>query len=401
MRPSDTPKTHTATFVRDRYTLLAYAMLGYFAYLQAAPGVAMPLLRDDLDLSYTVGGMHISALALGMVLAGLIADRAVARWGRRNVFWGGGAGMVAGTLLLVVGSHPAITIAGMFVMGLLGTALLATIQSGLADRHGPYRAIALTESNVVASAITILPPLLIGGLEHIGIGWRGAFVAMVLAWGVAFLTQRNTSIPASQPRQTFSGSTDRALPAIFWLYWLGLVLAVAAEWSVIAWSADFLVDVGGLRKADASLMMTLFFLAMMLGRALGSYFTRRTDVVRLLFAALGVGLTGYVIFWLVPVTGLMIAGLFIAGLGIANLFPFLLSITVSTAPEQSDVASSRVTLGAGLAILLAPQLLGTVADQTGIQTAYGLVFGLFVLAAGVVTVARRRAMLANGDTSKG
>ncbi len=400
VKPSDLPKTHAIPFVRDRYTLLAYAMLGYFAYLQAAPGVAMPLLRDDLDLSYTVGGMHISALALGMVLAGLSADRVVARWGRRNVFWGGGAGMAVGALLLVTGPHAAFTIAGMFIMGLLGTALLATVQSGLADRHGADRAIALTESNVVAAAITILPPLLVGGFERIGIGWRGAFVAMVLAWGAAFLTQRSTPIPASHPRKNVSGGTDRALPPIFWLYWLGLVLGVATEWSVIAWSADFLVDVGDLRKADASLVMTLFFLAMTLGRALGSYLTRRMDVVRLLFATMSVGLAGYVMLWLVPVTGLMIAGLFVTGLGIANMFPFLLSITVGTAPEQSDVASSRITLGAGLAILLAPQILGTAADQTGIQTAYGLVFGLFVLAMIVVTVARRRAAVdASGDTA--
>jgi MFS family permease len=382
------------TFARDRYTLLAYAMLGYFAYLQAAPGVAMPLLRDDLGLNYTVGGMHISALALGMVLAGLLADRAVARWGRRTVFWGGGGGMAVGALLLVVGQHPAITIAGMFLMGLLGTALLATIQSGLADRHGTLRAIALTESNVVAAVITILPPLLVGGFERIGIGWRGAFVAMVLAWGVAYLTQRDVDIPASRPRKTESGGTDRALPPIFWLYWAALVSCVAVEWSVIAWSADFMTEAGGLDDDAAALVMTLFFLAMALGRVLGSQLTRRMDVVRLLFAAMSVGLAGFVTFWLAPVLPLLLGGLFVAGLGIANLFPFLLSITVGTAPEQSDVASSRITLGAGLAILLAPQILGTVADQTGIQTAYGLVFVLFVLAMIIVTAARRRAVAA-------
>lgn len=381
--------TAVPAFFRDRFTWLAYAMLGYFAYLQAALGPAMPLLRGDLHLSYTVGGMHFSALALGMVIAGLLSDRAVERWNRHAVFWGGGAGMALGALVMVVGRHPAITIPGAGLMGLLGTMLLATIQSSLADRHGPHRAIALTESNVVASGCTILPPLLIGGFERIGIGWRLALIAPLVLWGLAFVREFRAPIPAARPAPTGSGPARRTLPQLFWVYWLAVVLCVAVEWSVVAWGADFLVEVGGLRKANASLVMTLFFLAMMLGRAVGSRLTRRRETVRLLFTAMGVGLAGFLAFWVGTVPVLIIPGLFVAGLGVANLFPFLLAITVSTAADQADVASSRLTLGAGLAILIAPQLLGSLADQTGIQAAYGLVFGLFALAAGVVTAARR------------
>lgn len=36
---------HPSAFVRDRFTWLAYIMLGYFAYLQAALGPALPFLR--------------------------------------------------------------------------------------------------------------------------------------------------------------------------------------------------------------------------------------------------------------------------------------------------------------------------------------------------------------------
>ena len=49
------------TFVRDRFTWLAYLMLGYYAYLQAANGPLMPFLRADLGINYTTGGLHFSA----------------------------------------------------------------------------------------------------------------------------------------------------------------------------------------------------------------------------------------------------------------------------------------------------------------------------------------------------
>lgn len=382
-------------FMRDRFTWLAYAMLGVFAYYQGVPGVAMPLLRDDLNLSYTVGGMHISAMALGSIMIGLLNERLVARWGRRVIFWGGGAGMVTGALLLIVGRHPVMTIAAALVMGLFGAALLITIQATLADHHGARRAIALTESNVAASTSLILPGLLIGGFERVGIGWRGAFVVPALVWLMLAVWGHKETIPASaKPAEDRIDEPDdvkaqAGLPRVFWLYWVALAFGVAVEWSVIAWSADFLVKAGNVQEADASLAMTFFFVAMMIARFAGSRLTRQFDVARLLWSVLGTGLTGVGVFWLSPGVALKLIGLFIAGLGIANLFPFLLSITMNTAPDRSNLVSARLSVGAGMAILTAPQVLGGVADQVGIRSAYGLVVVLFVLVIAAVSVARR------------
>jgi hypothetical protein len=38
-------------FRRDRLTWIAYALLAWFAYLQAAPGLVIAHLRDELHLS--------------------------------------------------------------------------------------------------------------------------------------------------------------------------------------------------------------------------------------------------------------------------------------------------------------------------------------------------------------
>ena len=114
----------TNVFVRDRFTWLAYFMLAYYAYFMAILGPLMPFLRAELNLNYTLAGLHFSAFALGMVLAGVTGDRFARRWGRWPVFWGGGAGMAAGALCLVLGRQVAITVAGAFIMGWLGAFLL-------------------------------------------------------------------------------------------------------------------------------------------------------------------------------------------------------------------------------------------------------------------------------------
>lgn len=380
--------TQRTTFVRDRFTWLAYLLLGYYAYYLNAPGVAMPLLRADLNLSFTLGGLHMSALALGMVGGGLVAAGIVQRYGRHAVIWGGGGGMSLGALLLAGGRHPALTLPAIGLMGLAGTTLLATLQSSLADRHGRFRALALTEANVVASATTVLAPVLIGGFARTGIGWRAAFALPVFAWAAIFWLARAERVP-QKTRGTPGAEAAPALPRLFWYYWAALVMVVSVEWSIISWGGDFLVEAGALARADASLVMSAFFVAMLFGRTLGTTLARRIEIVLLLLGAMGVALAGFLLFWLASPGSLRIAGLFLAGLGVANLFPFLLSIGMEVAAANTDLGSARLTMGAGLAILLTPLTLGWIADQTGIASAYQLVAVLLALAIAVVLFTRR------------
>jgi len=376
-------------FIRDRFTWLAYLMLGYYAYLQAANGPLMPFLRADLGINYATGGLHFSAFAGGMITTGLTADRVTARLGRRRAFWGGAAGMAAGAILLTLGRHVAMTIGGAAIMGLFGSLLLITIQASLSDRHGERRAIAFTESNVVASICATLAPLCVGGLQQAGIGWRGAVWLMVaVAAGLAVVMGRE---PLPAPRALAAGQQRAAgrLPVAYWAYWLVIVLCVAAEWCLAFWSADFLSTVAGLSPSFAATAVSLFYLAMIVGRVIGSRLAWVMPTGRLLLGALGVAAVGFPLFWLGQTPALNVGGLFVAGLGVANLYPLSLSAATSAAAGQANTASARISLAAGLAILTAPLALGGVADQVGIQDAYGLVIGLLAAAVAMVVWANR------------
>jgi fucose permease len=71
------------------------------------------------------------------------------------------------------------------------------------------------------------------------------------------------------------------------------------------------------------------------------------------------------------------------------MFPLTLSVALSVVPEQADVARARISLSGGLAILLAPLVLGWTADQLNIQNAYGIVALLTVIVAIVAFWANR------------
>ncbi len=374
-------------FTRDRLTFLAYGLTFTFGYAVAALGPAMPLIREDLAISRTVGGLHFTLLAAGSVLTGLAVGRIVPLWGRRRLFWTGGAGVAVGSLLIASGWHPAVTMAGCLLAGAAGSATLITVQASLSDRHSMNRPVALTEANMATSVGTVVPALVIGALVAVGAGWRPAFLAPAALWIALFVALRSEQFP---PAHTTGRLVRRErLPVAYWFFWMGFIPAVGAEWSVGAWGADYLVTVAGTTEGTASFLMAAFFGAMVTGRFLGSRVARRLKPFPLLLGTTTLGLGGAMLLWGSTATPLVVAGLFLTGLGISMLFPMLLSLAIGIVPDRPDRAAARIAIAAGGAVIVAPLTLGALADQSGIRDAFGLVPGLLVFVVLFAALGRR------------
>ncbi|MEN9936578.1 MAG: hypothetical protein RLZZ387_3157 [Chloroflexota bacterium] len=367
------------SFTRDRFTWTAYLLLGYFAYLQALLGPLMPFLRQELGLSYVVGSLHLSAFAAGMVPIGLFGDVITRRLGFHKALWGGAAGMAVGAIGLVLGGHVTLTIAATATMGIVGTLVLVAQQASLAHHHGPRRAVAFTEGNIVASLCSMLAPLAVGAAVGSGLGWRAAMLLPIPIFIAMLVSEGRRPVPEPARREAGEGPRER-LPRIFWAYWLVACLSVAVEWSIGFWAADYLHTVAGLPIELAVTAMSVFFLSMLVGRFLGSVLTRRYQPAQLLLTMLGIGMVGVVLFWQAPHIIITLVGLAIAGLGVGNLYPFSLSVAVEAAPHHTGAASARMTLAGGLAILTAPLVLGNRADQVGLADAFAIVPALLACA---------------------
>jgi predicted MFS family arabinose efflux permease len=382
--------------MRDRFTWLAYGLIAYYAFLEGGISSVMNFLSVELDLSYTLRAAHLSAFAFGLLLASLLTDRAVARFGRRAVFWSSGAGMAVCAVLLTLGRTAPLTLAALFGMALIGSFLRVLVQSTLSDRHGARFATIIAEANVAAVLLAAAAPLVISQAEGAGIvGWRivpllaaGAFALLaLLGWrepipGEVGTDGINAVRTPSSPVRTSprTASHNAPFPPTFWLYTIVIFFSVAAEWSIIFWSGAFLEQTVGLAKTDATAMLSVFLGAMVIGRFTGSRLAAQGDLARLLIVSLVLALFGFSLYWLAPVPALNIAGLFLAGLGIANTFPFTLAAAMACVAGASDRASGRATLAASIAVLLMPGALGMLADSIGLQSAVGIT-GVFLIGA--------------------
>ncbi len=371
----------TIVFRRDRLTWLLYALLSYYAYMQAIVSPALNFLGDEIALSFSVRGLHATAFAAGMMSAGLLGERATARWGRPRVLWIGGAGMALGALILIAGRSAPVTLAATLIMGLIGSFTLVVIQSALSDHHGERRAVALTESNVAAVLFAALAPFAVSAGETVGLGWRAGLIAGMVVFAGLYGFGRALPLPRAQNNASDPVSASPArLPRAFWLIWFAAFFGVSTEWATIFWSGEFLEAAAGVSTTDASALLGVFFLMMMTGRIVGSRLSGRIDPIRLIVFSQALAIFGLTIFWLAPARELMFAGYILAGLGIANFYPLALVIGVNSAPAHSDLASARMSFASGSAIFVAPIILGSVADMSGIQTAIGIAPVLVLLA---------------------
>ena len=385
-------KRERGAFVRDPITWTAYGLVGYFAFTMTVLGPIMPFLREEQGLGYAAASLHFSAFALGGVLVGLLGDRVLVRWGRREALWGGAAGMALGALLLVLSPGVWATVPAALSMGVCGALLLVASEALLSDKHGPWSAVALSESNVAASACAISAPLLVGAFAASGFGWRPALVAPVGA--LALLAALSFFRSAGPPERDVAGEGGaptglRALPPRYWAFWALVTLGVGSEWCVGYWGADFLAGAAGLTRPGAATALTLFFVAMLAGRLLGSRLARALPPATLLAATLCVALAGFPLLWLSGGTAPTLLGLFLTGFGIGSVYPLGVSAALAAAPGNADAAAARLAVGGGGAVLIAPFALGALADRVGIGTAFGVVAPMLLAAVALALGAGR------------
>ncbi len=374
------------SFQRDRFTWLAYLLLAFYGYFLNILGPITPFLKEELGLSYTVGSLHFTAFAAGILLVGLGGHLVIRRSGEWRALWLGAFGVSAGALGLLAGRSAAVTVGASFCMGLVGSLILAIVPSALAERHGERRAVALAEANVTASLVSTAAPLMVGWAAGLPGGWRLALGAAAVAPLLMRLGFRGAQPPQSRPGPEEASSVRKPLPGLFWVYWAAIVLAVSVEFCMVSWSADYVENQLGLLKAEAAQSVSLFLGGMIAGRLAVSRLVQHFSARRVIAASFLVAGGGFLLFWLAGTALPGLAGLFVTGLGVAGLYPLLLSLAIGAADNDTVQASARATLASGTAILALPLTLGRLADLTGIRPAYGIVgvllIGIFLIMLG-------------------
>jgi MFS family permease len=114
----------------------------------------------------------------------------------------------------------------------------------------------------------------------------------------------------------------------------------------------------------------------------------------LLAISLVVAATGFVILWTSTGPAQAVVGLVVVGIGIGNLYPLGTSVTMALAPGLAAAASGRAVAMSASAGLLAPLIVGPLADATTLSTGLLVIPAFLGLAGlGLALVVRRQPRL--------
>lgn len=338
----------------------------------------IPEFMARFELSESRMGMAILALGLGSLAAMPIAGVIITKHGTANLLRGL-AVATASTLLLVTLS-PIITsaIAAVILLG-------ATI--GAMDVVMNANAVSVERKLGRAIMSSCHGFWSLGGLAGAALGgyliaWIGLTAHAVIVTGLAmslvvmswkFILDDGAKIPGEKRRFTLPQSP---LP---WLMGIIAFFSIIPEGAVLDWSALFLRDERGVSVSLSGLGFGSVSIAMAVMRFLGDGLRNRFGAVRVMFlgsafAALGLSIAAWS-----SSPWIIFLGFAIAGAGLSNLVPIAFSAAGNLPGLPPGVGITIATFMGYSGLLLAPFVIGFIAEHTGFSLVFACLPGLLAV----------------------
>lgn len=374
-------------FRRDLTTYACYFLLALLTLFMAMLGPLTPALMSDLGLGFKQASLHSVAQASGIAVTGAVGERFVRRLGRNGCVHLSLLLLCSGNLLVCLATHPAMSMTGAFVVGCGAALTLTASNAALAERHGVNTGIAYGEANIIAYLGIVTAPAVVSLLTVYG-NWRWTFVVAIsvtLLFALVFRTASYGAAPNAMRREEAS-----KLGFAYWCFWGFLAASIAAETTLLFWTAAYFDKQLGWAR-EAALMASLAFPAgSLVARSMGVFLVRRIPVQQLVLPTIAVGAAGFLLFRFGGSGPVALVGLAVAGFGMGNLYPFGITLAMGAAGGNRDTATARVSLASAAAMISAPLIVGAIADHADLATAFAVVPIYLTLAAIVTVIGLRR-----------
>lgn len=371
------------TFRRDRFFWIIATQTAIVNFYLGGFGPAQSLLRADQGTSLTIAGLHGTAMGIASIVAGYANPHIAHRFGRTRASWIGLAIFSSGLIIFVLSPPVYLTLPATLITGFGTSIVINTMLTSMSHHYGKAAEVAIPQANGIASVGFVTGTALIGGIAiafpHL---WR---IGLLLAIPVAitlFLIGRERDADDYVPDE--AGPQSGKLSRAFWVSWIGFVACISSEFAISFWAAALLKDRVGSTAAISTVAIVALGSGMGVGRWYGGLLLKKFKLDTQLLMAISLQFVGFLAFWFSHSMFISIISLFFVGLGISIQFALAAIRLISFSDGRPDLAIGRTSLAAGIAIAIAPFLLGVLGDSFGISRAYIMVPVLIIIAFSIV-----------------
>ncbi len=369
--------------------LLAVEFLDELVF--GAQGAALPIIRDDLRLTYEQIGL---LLGVPIVLANLIEPLLglLADTGRRRALILGGALGFALALALIGAAHSfGALLIGFILFNPSSGAFVSLSQTALMDLHPARREPMMARWTVAGSLGVLAGSLVLSAVAAARGDWRLLYIGFAVATiGLTLVLWRQRALSGRGDAAEPAGSLRDGLTALAAalrnrsvLRWLAcLELADFMGDTLLGFTALYFVDVAGVDEAQAALAVTVLTGAWLAGNAVLVPLLERVRGLTYLRASAPLTLGLYALWLATPDVALKYVLLGAIGLSASGWYAVTKAGLYGVLPDRSGLAMALSALSGVLAGLV-PGVLGWVAEQFGLPWTMTLLalgpLGLLVL----------------------
>lgn len=358
---------------------------------------AWPLIRDDIHLTYVQVGLLVSipGILSSFIepIIGILGDIGY----RRLLMIGGGLVFAASLALVSISQGFVVLLVAWIVFFPASGAFVTLSQASLMDVDPARREQNMARWEFVGSVANVIGPLALTAAIALGLGWRGAFLAVAALAIPAIAAAGRVPIAGERrgPRMdesAFREGVRTALNAAKQFHitrWFILLAASDMMLDVFkSFLALYMVDVVGLSESGAALTLAVWIAAGLFGDLLLIPLLERVRGLTYLRFSVAAVLVLYPTFLVAPSFELKLIAAGLLGFANAGWYSILQGHAYTSMPGRSGTVMALGNVF-GIAGYLLPLGLGAAASAWGLDTAMWLLLaGPLALLAGLPRRAR-------------
>lgn len=332
-------------------------------------GVSTGYIQQDFDLpdnlAQLIPSMAFIWFFLLSVPVGIFQDK----WGKRNMLNLGMAITGLGMLIPFLGYSFPIMLAAFVFLG-IGNTIVQVSANPLLHDVAPREKFSsfMSLTQFLKAIVSLLGPVIATFMAAQFGNWRLVFavyaITSLISVGWLFFTNIIESGSENEPATYKSCFLLLRNPFILMMV-IGIFLTVGADVGMNSNIQKYLMSVFGLEIEEASLGISLYFMALMISRFLGAILLNWIKP-RLFFVTTAViALLSVFLMLIAPSSAIGLLAIFLIGLGSGNLFPLIFSITVDRMPERANEISGLMIMAVSGGAFI-PPLMGMISKNFGV-----------------------------------
>jgi MFS transporter, FHS family, L-fucose permease len=336
-------------------------------------GVATGFIKKDFgltdDLAQLIPSMALFWFFVMSVPSGILQDK----YGKRRML---NIGMLLTGLGMVIPffhySFP-VMLASFIVLGIGNTIVQVSANPLLHDvapreKYASYMSL----SQFIKAIVSLLGPIITTLMASAFGNWKLVFGIYALTSVLSVIWLYFTNIEESKSElgaATFRSCFSLLKNPFIVVMVLGIFMLVGCDVGMNSNIANFLQNNFGLTLERASLGISLYFAALMIGRFSGAVILNWISARKFLLLTSIIALASLVAMLVVKSVVVVQVAIFMVGLGSANLFPLIFSIAVEKMPGRANEVSGLMIMAVSGGAFL-PPLMGLVSTHVGITASF-------------------------------